>query len=111
MVKRAIPPPHAPWLPAAWTPEQAYAIKALATGTAEPHQQVDAMAWIIHTVAATYDLPYRPDSARDSDFAAGKMYVGQQIVKLINLRPELIGKARDGAPPPGVGVDDEIMDR
>lgn len=63
------------------------ALKALQTGTASPDQQQQALNWIIHEAARTYDQPFRPggdDGARATDFACGRMFVGQQIVKQLN---------------------------
>lgn len=61
------------------------AIKALAAGKATEGQQRMALDAIINKIAATYDLPFRPgpDGARATDFAAGKMFVGQRIVNAI----------------------------
>lgn len=62
------------------------AIKALHAGNANEDQQRLALKWIIHEAAATYDLPFRPGEGgdRDTAFACGRMFVGQQIVKQIN---------------------------
>lgn len=63
------------------------ALKALAAGKASEGQQKVALDWIIHKAAGTYDQPFRPggeDGRRATDFAAGKMHVGQRIVHLIN---------------------------
>ncbi len=74
-----------PWKPCDYTPEVAYALKALQNGSAEPHQQQAALKWIIESAAMSYDLTYIPDSARDSDFAQGRRFVGLQIIKLLNI--------------------------
>lgn len=62
------------------------AFRALREGRADPYQQVLILEWII-MACGTYENPYRPgvDGARASDFAAGKQFVGQQIVKLLNM--------------------------
>lgn len=70
-----------------------YAIKAIAQGRATEHQQQLAMKWIIERCAETYTNPYHPASARDTDFAAGKAWVGQQLVGLINMDPDAFKKA------------------
>lgn len=73
-----------PWKPFTWEAEDAYALRALQSGNATPHQQQRALKWIIEA-AGTYDQPYRPASSRDTDFACGMQHVGKQIVKLLNL--------------------------
>lgn len=81
---------HAPWKPPAYEPKHAAALQALATGTAQAHQQKLALDWIINQAAGTYEEPYRPggdDGARDTVFALGRAFVGRQIVKLINIKP------------------------
>jgi hypothetical protein len=62
------------------------AIKALAVGNANGDQQRVALKWIVELAAGTYDQPFRPGVGgdRDTAFACGRMFVGQQIVKQIN---------------------------
>lgn len=76
-----------PWKPAAYDEADTYAIKALASGVANEGQQRRALKWIIETLCGTYDQPYRPgnEGDRDTVFACAKMFVGQQIVKQINV--------------------------
>lgn len=83
-----IPQPKEAWAPALCDKDDVLAIKALAAGKANESQQHIAMAWIVHNAARAYDLPFRPggvDGQRATDFASGRMFVGQQIVKLINM--------------------------
>jgi hypothetical protein len=80
------------WKPCPVTKDIAYALRAVSEGNASEFQQVQAMRWIIETAAMTYDLTYMPDSARDSDFAQGRRFVGLQIVKLLNLSPQQLEK-------------------
>ena len=83
--------------PAPWTDADAYAIKALQTGTANASQQQRALAWIVNGAAQTYDVSFSPESDRETSFAEGRRYVGLQIVKLIKLPAELIkGKSPNG---------------
>jgi hypothetical protein len=84
MANKKIPIPQ-PWHPAPYDEADVYAIKALAAGKANEGQQQRALAWIINTACATYDLSFRPDSDRDTTFAEGKRHVGMQIVKLTKL--------------------------
>lgn len=84
--KRVVAP--SPILPPAWDLADASAIQALHRGEATPDQQQRALKWIIESAAGTYDMPYRPggdDGNRDTLFALGKQFVGQQVVKLLKL--------------------------
>ena len=79
---------RAPWLPAEWDIADAAAIQALQRGDASAEQQRRALAWIINIAAGTYDLSYRPggpDGERDTTFALGRAFVGQQIVKVMKI--------------------------
>lgn len=73
-----------PWAPTPWAKADAYALKAMAAGTASDIQQKRAMEWILHACGIR-DLSFRPDSARATDFAEGKRFVGLQIAKLVQL--------------------------
>lgn len=80
---------HAPWKPAPFDDIDAAALQALARGSATADQQKRALAWIIEKAAATYDFPFRPGAGegdRDSCIAMGRMYVGQQVVKLLKWK-------------------------
>lgn len=83
------PIPGAPkreaWHPPDWELPDASALQALSRGEASPEQQKRALRYVIETVCGTYDMAYRPASARDTDFALGRVFVGQQIVKLLKL--------------------------
>ena len=81
----AKPPPGAPWAPVEYEPADIGAIQAVARGTAEPHQQMRALRWIVEAACGTYDLSFRPESDRDTAFAEGRRFVGLQIVKLSKL--------------------------
>lgn len=78
---------HAPWKPSEWEPEDAGALQALMRGDAADHQQKRALQFIIERLCGTYEPAFRPadDGRRDTDFALGKAYVGQQIVKLLKV--------------------------
>lgn len=80
---------HAPWKPTAWDPADATALQALVRGDCPPNLQQRAVAFIINDLCGTYDQPFRPggpEAERDTSFALGKMWVGQQIVKLIKTK-------------------------
>ena len=76
---------NAPWMPADYVPSIPSAFQALLIGEADPEQQKRALSWIIEELCKTYDMSYRPDSQRDTDFAEGKRFVGSQIVKMTKL--------------------------
>lgn len=73
-----------PHIPPDWEVADASAIQALVNGTAEPHQQKRALQWIVERAAGTYEFNYYP-SDRDTAFALGRSFVGQQIVKLTRI--------------------------
>lgn len=89
---------HAPWRPVTWTDEQAGALQSLAAGAAEPHQQKLALDYIITTIAGTYDAHYYAgdSGARNTDFALGRAFVGQQIVKMLKLNLTKLRTGRRG---------------
>ena len=77
-------PTPQPWHPAPYEPGDTAAIKALARD--EKHAR--ALNWILNSLCGTYDQPYRPGEGGDRDtvFACAKQFVGQQIVKHINMK-------------------------
>ena len=81
-------PRHGAIEPAEYSDAVIGAVKALASGVANESQQKAALAWIINEAAKTYDQPFRPGGEggdRDTAFACGRMFVGQQIVKVMKL--------------------------
>ena len=72
------------YLPPAWEVADASALQALANGTADDVQQQRAIKWLIELAAGTYEFHYYP-SDRDTAFALGRAFVGQQIVKLLKI--------------------------
>lgn len=86
-------PQAKPYLPCGYTKSDVYAIKALQLGTATPDQQKMALHWIINVCADTYGMSFRPggvEGQRETDFAEGKRFVGNQIVKLVNYDVSLL---------------------
>lgn len=67
------------------------AIQALVRGDADGDQQRRALKWIVEVACRTYDLPYFDDD-RDTAFACGKMFVGQEIRKLTKFDLVELGK-------------------
>ena len=89
-----------PWFPAPYEKADASAIQALSRGLADPEQQQRALKWIIEGAAMCYGMSFIPggeDGRRDSDFAEGRRYVGQQIVKMTKLNLAVIPNKVSGA--------------
>ena len=81
----------------------ASALQQLAAGTASPDQQKRALDWIIKQACGTYDQAFRPggqDGARETDFALGRQFAGQQIVKMLHLNLSVIANRNPNADPP-----------
>ena len=100
--KKRLPTASAPWLPVPYELADATALQALQEGRADPVQQRRALEWIIRQCAGTYDLAFRPggmEGSRDTDFALGRQFVGQQIVKLLHLAVGALRHARHADPP------------
>lgn len=77
---------NAPWLPVQISDRAAACAKAMQAGTATPDQQKWFMRWLIYDVCAYYDWAYRPgENDRDTNIALGRQFVGQQVVKHINV--------------------------
>lgn len=81
-------PKRDPWLPPDYDERVIHAARAFEQGKASEAQQRIFWRWLIYITEAN-GMPYRPgrDSANDTAFACGKMFVGQQIMKM--LHPEL----------------------
>lgn len=93
--------PKAPpaYLPAPWTDADVAALQALQRGDATAEQQQRALRWVVDVAAATYDMAYRPggqDGERETCFAEGRRFVGNQIVKLLRLNLNQLRKASHG---------------
>lgn len=82
----ALPLDPDPLRPAPYDRADIAAFRALKDGRAEPYQQQLCLEWLV-MACGTYETPWRPglDGARSTDFAAGKQFIGHQIVKLINM--------------------------
>lgn len=83
-----VPLKSTPWYPTEFEDMDYAAFKALATGTANEAQQLRCVETLLYKMTMVYDLSYRPDSSRDTDFAEGKRFVGLELVKLINVTPK-----------------------
>jgi len=78
-------PEREPWLPPKTDAKTIQAFQDLARGTANADQQKRVLHFTINSLCCTYDLSYRPDSSRNTDFAEGKRWVGLQIIKYLHL--------------------------
>lgn len=97
--KPNLKPSEHPWEATPYEIADVAAVQAISKGTATPDQQIRAIKFIVEKVCATYDMSYRTNSARDTDFAEGKRFVGNQIVKYTRLSvPSLL--KRDSEQPP-----------
>ena len=80
---KAIKPPKADE-PAAFDESIVAAMQAISTGTATAWQQKKALEWIINNASMAHVLPYR-ENDRDTSFACGRSFVGQQIIGVLRL--------------------------
>lgn len=80
-----------PFIPPPYELADATAFQALQRGEAEPYQQQRALKWLIEKCAGTYEFQYYP-SDRDTSFALGRAFVGQQVVKLLHLNTSQLRK-------------------
>lgn len=73
-----------PHMPSEYDVADVSAIQALLIGDATAEQQKRALDWIIIKASGAYEFNYYP-SDRDTSFALGRSFVGQQIIKLTKL--------------------------
>lgn len=78
-------PPGAAYAPADYDIADVKAIKQLMVGQADEEQQKRALNWIVNVACATYDQPFRPGKDGQTEFACGRQFAGQQIVKLTKI--------------------------
>jgi hypothetical protein len=75
---------NGPHIPPPYEPADVSAIQALQRGDANEHQQQRALKWIIEKAAGTYEFHFH-GTDRETSFALGRGFVGQQVVKLTRL--------------------------
>ena len=94
------PPTRAlgPHIPAPYELAEATAFQALQRGDATPDQERRAIDWLIKAAAGTYEFQYYP-SDRDTAFALGRAFVGQQVVKLLTLNLMSLRRERNATSP------------
>lgn len=84
-----MPPPKlpAPWVPVEGVKADAAALQAMQHGEATPDQQARAMEFIIAKIGGFRHTSYRPgghDGDRDTAFAEGRRFVGNEIMRFVN---------------------------
>ena len=80
--------------PAAFAEADVSSMQALATGTANEGQQKRAFNWILESACGIGQWPYR-DSARETDVALGRQFVGHQIVGLTRVNISRLRKREE----------------
>jgi hypothetical protein len=89
-----------PWqLPTTIQDADVFALQALARGTANAAQQQRVIVLIERKLCATDRMSFYPgaeDGRRASDFAEGKRWVGGQVRRMLNMRPDHGGEPREG---------------
>ncbi len=79
-------PLPSPLEPAPFEDVIVYGLQGLADGNASPQQQMKVLEWIInHASRANGPGHYQPDSPRNTDFALGRAFVGQQILGILKI--------------------------
>lgn len=83
-----------------WDLADATAVKAVYNGTADAGQQRRAMEWILKGACGVPDWPYVPGDADQTHIHLGRQFVGQQIMKLIQLNPSAVRRRESRADEP-----------
>lgn len=88
---------HAPWMPVQPELADVAALQALSRGQATEAQQKMALDFFINKASRYYDLSFRPgghEGDRDTAFAEGRRFAGQQTVKMLKTDVRAL-KARE----------------
>ncbi len=75
-------------MPVKYVKADVAALQAMRRGEANADQQQRAMEFILDAICDRNGMSFRPggaEGARETDFAEGRRFVGNQIVKLTNL--------------------------
>ncbi len=78
----------APYVPPKYEKKHVASWQAITQGKATEHQQKLFAEYLVYILCGTYDMSYRPggeEAKRDTDFAEGRRFVGNQLVKFSNL--------------------------
>lgn len=86
---------HMPYMPWDCSRPVVVATQCVAAGTATSEQQQIFMNWLINDGCKTYDMDWFPEE-RVSSFAAGRRFVGQQLVRQIKLKVGLLKESKNG---------------
>ena len=86
---------QSPAVPAEYELADADAIQALIRGDANEDQQERALKWVVEQAAGTYQFHYY-SSERDTAFALGRAFVGQQIVKMTKMNLSALRRVSNG---------------
>ncbi len=84
-----------PQVPAIYELAHISAFQALQRGDASSDQQRMALDWLIKQASGMYEFHYYP-SDRDTAFALGRGFVGQQVVKLLTLNLMSLRREQNG---------------
>lgn len=100
-MKQSIPwrdkPRKPAWWPIETTVSDIEAIRACWDGKATPQQQRHVMEFVILAASQHTELSFRSDAdggERETAFAQGRWFVGQTLVKALNLGPAYIAELR-----------------
>lgn len=90
--------PWRPWHPCDYTDVVAIALAALRGGTADAEQQKMAMDWILQEACMRPGMSFVPgdEGRRDTDFAEGRRFVGNQIAKVASIPVGKLRRMRNG---------------
>ena len=80
--------PH-PHMPAAYDLNDVLAVKRMAEGKADPHEQQAFLRWLIYATGCDAN-PYVPGDTHATAYASGKQWIGQQIVTLLKVNPQVL---------------------
>ncbi len=91
-------PFNAPWLPLKPKKADVAALQAWGNGKATADQQIRAFGYVLKTICDLYGMSYRPgaDGDRDTSFAEGRRFVGNQILAVANTPLSKIKEEKPG---------------
>jgi len=76
----------------ALTNREAWAIRMLEEGTADPHNQRLALSAILTKLCRAYDCHFVPGAPDETAFLEGRGFVGQQITKVLRMDPNALNQ-------------------
>lgn len=74
-----------PWEPTPVEPFEIAAIQALSRGEASQSHQLNIVRWLERSTGVS-ELEFRAAGERESNFAAGKRFIGLQFFSLVKAR-------------------------